>query len=328
MATTPKGTANLEPPPRRPVPALQCYLAYGSALLAGIIAWWWLSSRQLVDDPLWLGLAVTGISTVVIWIFSIANDNSSIYDPYWVIAPPLLALALKGTAGGGLAAAWHARQVVIVACLCLWGARYHIFYAWSGWRTGLVHEDWRYEAMRQAPVPYWLNSLLGMHLFPTALVFFAFAPAALVLGAGPSVQPAFGLWDLLGVVAALSAVTIEFTADRQLRAYRATEDYERGGTLRQGLWKLSRHPNYFGESLFWVSMIPFALGAGVFRGYPVLVLAGPIALAAFFRYSCRLMDVRSLQRRRDYQQVIDELSAMVPWFPKPRQYDRQRSSAQ
>jgi steroid 5-alpha reductase family enzyme len=165
-----------------------------------------------------------------------------------------------------------------------------------------------------------------MHLFPTALVYFAFAPAALVLLSDASSQPVFGLWDLLGMASALSAVTIEFLADRQLRTYRASKDYERGGTLRRGLWK-SRHPNYFGEALFWLSMVPFAVAAGMLRRHPALVLGGPIMMALFFRYSCRLMDVRSLQRRPGYQRVIDEVSAMIPWWPKSRRYDRQSSSA-
>ena len=315
-----------KPAPHRPVPALQCYLAYGFALSIGIFAWWFFQSRQIVENPYWIGLAVSCTCTVVVWVFSIANDNSSIYDPYWVITPPLLALALKASGGGGLLGPWHPRQIIIIACLFVWASRYHIFYAWSGWRAGLVHEDWRYEAMREAPLPYWLNSLLGMHLFPTFLVYFAFSPAALVLLSGPISLPALGAWDLLGLIGALSAVTIELVADRQLRNYRETDEYHRGGALRRGLWKYSRHPNYFGEALFWVSMVPFAVSSGMLSRHFALVLIGPALMALFFRFSCRLMDVRSLHRRPGYQEVIDEVSAMIPWRPKKKQYDVQKES--
>lgn len=279
-------------------------------------SWWLISARGLVEDPFWIGLAVTSVSTVVIWMFSIASDNSSIYDPYWVFAPPLLALALKATSSGGLFAEWNGRQMCIVACLWIWAIRYHVFYPWSGWRTGLVHEDWRYEAMRSAPVPYWLNSLFAMHLFPTALVYFAFAPAALVLTTDASSQPPFGVWDVVGLIGALSGVAIELFADEQLRKYRDTADYEEGGTIRRGLWRYSRHPNYFGEVLFWLSMIPFAISARLLHAQPALVISGPIAMALFFRFSCWLMDVRSLERRPSYREVIEEVSAMVPWPPK------------
>jgi steroid 5-alpha reductase family enzyme len=304
--------------PVRPVSALQCWLAYAAALAAGALAWRLLQGMQLFASPLWIGLAVTCLCTVVIWVFSIANGNSSIYDPYWVIAPPFLALALKASTDGGFLGPWTARQLVIVACLIFWACRYHLFYAWTGWRTGLAHEDWRYEKMRTAALPYWLNSLLGMHLFPTLLVYFAFAPAALVLLSPAGSQPAFGLWDALASAGAIIAVTIELAADVQMRDYRATKEYARGGTMRVGLWKHSRHPNYFGEALFWVSMVPLAAGAGLLGSHPVLVLTGPVLMAAFFRYSCTLMDARSLERRPGYRQVMAEVNAMVPWRPRPR----------
>lgn len=311
-----KSKLDLPSAPNRPVPPSQCYLAYAAAFLVGAVAWWLLQSRSVIEDPFWIAFEVTCVSTVVIWIFSIANDNSSIYDPYWVIAPPLLALGLKATGGGGLLGDWSARQICVVACLWIWAIRYHTMYSWAGWRTGLVHEDWRYEQMRSAPLPYWLNSLIGMHLFPTVLVYFALAPAALVLITDPAMQPPFGFWDVLGVTGALSAVAIEFFADEQLRKYRANDEYAQGGALRTGLWKYSRHPNYFGEVLFWLSMIPFAVAGGVISEHPALVLIGPVMMAIFFRFSCWLMDVRSLGRRPEYQRVIAEVSAMVPWWPK------------
>ena len=67
-----------------------------------------------------------------------------------------------------------------------------------------------------------------------------------------------------------------------------------------------------------LSMIPFAIPGGYLESHPALVLAGPIAMALFFRFSCWLMDVRSLERRPEYQRVVDEVSAMIPWFPKAR----------
>ncbi len=306
---------NLLKAPTRPVPALQCYLAYISALVAGAAAWVLFNRAGIFADPYWLGLAVTCIATITIWIFSIANGNSSIYDPYWVIAPPILALAFKAN-GSGLFASRHPRQIIIFACLLIWACRYHFFYAWSGWRTGLVHEDWRYEQMRNAKVPYWLNSLIGMHLFPTILVFFAFAPAAFILSSSPADPATIGIWDIIGTIGALGAVTIELIADLQLKAYRRSEEYKQGGTFRQGLWKYSRHPNYFGEALFWVSMVPFAAAAGFLVTKPLLMLTGPVLMAGFFRFSCRLTDLRSLDRRPGYDEVMEEVSAMIPLPPK------------
>ena len=304
--------------PYRPVSVIQCYLAYISALLIAPIAWWYF--QKVIENQLWVGFVVTCASTFVIWIYSVINNNSSIYDPYWVIAPPILASVLLFVSDG-----WDLRKIIIVGLFWVWGFRYHIFYSWSGWRTGLAHEDWRYENMRSAPIPYWLNSLLGMHLFPTILVYFAFIPAALVLLEKTNTQPFLGVWDLVGISAALLAISIEYVSDRQLGKYRETEEYKKGGTLRQGLWSYSRHPNYFGEVLFWLSMIPFTVSSGIiFTQNLVLVLTGPLLMGVFFRFSSWLTDIRSLERRPGYKAVMNEVSAMIPWMPKKCRIEKRR----
>ena len=166
------------------------------------------------------------------------------------------------------------------------------------------------------PAPYWLNSLLGMHLFPTFLVYSAFLPAAFVLDVAGVMQPSFGLLDVLGIAGMASAVVIELVSDNQLARYRSTEGYRQGGTLRKGLWKYSRHPNYFGEVLFWLSLVPIAAAAGQLAARPVLVVSGPVLMAVFFRFSCWLMDKRSMDNRPGYQSVVNEVSALIPWWPK------------
>lgn len=304
--------------PTRPVSVIQCYLAYGTALVTGLLSFLILTHYQVFEDPILTGMAVTSVATLVIWIFSIIHNNSSIYDPYWVVAPPFLAILFKALGEDGLTGAWSSRQVLIFLCICLWASRYHIFYKWTGWRTGLIHEDWRYELMRKAPIPYWLNSLFGMHLFPTFLVYLAFTPAALVISGNTLSQASTGIWDILGLAGALLAVIIQLTADEQLRKFRLSDEYKKGKSCRTGLWKYSRHPNYFGEVLFWISMIFFATAAGLIRESPFLVLFGPILMAIFFRFSSYLMDIRSLKFRHDYRQLMNEVSPMFPWWPKTR----------
>jgi steroid 5-alpha reductase family enzyme len=292
-----------------------CYAAYVSALTIGILTWWLFERYDLVSNRFYTALIVNCITTTVIWVYSIINTNSSIYDPYWVIAPPLLALGIIFSSGGFTSSHWSFRHIIIFTCLVIWSTRYHIFYKWTGWRTGLIHEDWRYEKMRDFPVPYWLNSFFGMHLFPTILVYFAFAPGILALMIPEGEQNSFSVFDGLGIVIALAAILILFFADRQLQRYRETDEYKKGGIFRSGLWKYSRHPNYFGEVLFWVAMMFFGISAGLHNEYPVLVFVGPLAMAIFFRFSSWLMDVRSIERRPSYKRVMKEVSAMIPWFP-------------
>ena len=308
--------SRLPKPPVRKVSALQCYLAYISAILVGYLTWLFLPEFYPRLDSFWTVLVVTCISTITIWVYSIINNNSSIYDPYWVIAPPFLALLLIASGDGGLLEGWSGRKMIIFGLLLFWAFRYHIFYRWTGWRTGLVHEDWRYEDMRKAPLPYWLNSLIGMHLFPTLLVYFAFAPAAMVFLSDPNQQRAIIGWDKVGIVMAIAAVMIQFFSDRQLHRFRTTEAYRQGKTCDSGLWKFSRHPNYFGEVLFWLAMIAFTVETGIFAQHPWLVLTGPIAMAVFFRISAGMMDKRSMKRRTDYADYQRKTSALIPWWPK------------
>lgn len=293
----------------RNVSAIQCYLAYISALSAAIISWFVLA--PYIDNLLLRGLIVTSAATMIIWIFSIANGNSSIYDPYWVIAPPFLALAFLFSNTGVTN-----QKILMVLLFWIWSLRYHIFYSWTGWRTGLTKEDWRYEDMRRFPLPYWLNSLLGMHLFPTLLVYTAFLPAAMILSDPKPEISTLGPWDVLATVLALTAILLEYYADKQLSRYRKSPEYKKGGTFRKGLWRFSRHPNYFGEVLFWLSFIAFSHSKGNLISNPVLTLTGPLLMAAFFRFSAWLTDKRSLERRPGYQKLIDEVSALVPWIPK------------
>jgi len=90
-----------------------------------------------------------------------------------------------------------------------------------------------------------------------------------------------------------------------------------GETLRAGLWRYSRHPNYLGEIMIWWSLFLFGLAAD--PDWLLWGLIGPVAMTAMFLgVSIPLIEKRSLERREGYQQVIDETSMLIPWFPKRR----------
>ena len=211
---------------------------------------------------------------------------------------------------------WHGRQLLVLLSLLFWSCRYHVFYEWSGWWNGLKEEDWRYENMRSMPIPYWFNSLINMHMFPTVLVYFAFAPAALVLCRSVQRQPELSIFDGIAFLLSITAVVLQYFADQQLRKFRSSAAYKAGKSFQSGLWKYSRHPNYFGETLFWISMVPYSIGSSDFHTKRSLCVVGPSIMFMFFRFSSTLMDARSLKHRPGYKKVIHETSCMVPWWPK------------
>ncbi len=189
-------------------------------------------------------------ATIVVFIFSVITNNSSIYDPYWSIAPvPIALFWLSQPASNGFASPRH---VLVFVLLCLWAIRLTTNWA-TQWR-GLEHEDWRYVDIRkQAGSFYWPASLLGIHLMPTVLVFLG----SLALWPTLSDRSTQLTWlDGAAALVTLGAVIIEGTADVQMRRFRRKSAAAQQ-VIPPGLWSATRHPNYFGEVLFWWGLYLF-----------------------------------------------------------------------
>lgn len=314
----------------RPCHYFDCWIAYLSAFSGAIAPLYFVPA--VMERPIFeRGLVATCCATVVIWIVSNANDNSSIYDPYWALAPPVLALWFKSETGGLelTGEAWHPRQLMVLGLVWIWALRFHIMVPWEGWWKGLTHEDWRYHDIRVSfqrnELMYWMFSLTSLHLTPTLLVYFAFAPAAMVLTTPKFAQPDLCAYDAVGLVVVLGAILLEAWADESLRIFRAVHARSvpptEGKICRKGPWRYSRHPNYFGECLFWLGFLFFSVAMAVDEvkesamptTNPLWLPAGPIVMYIFFRFaSLPLMDKRSLARRPGYDAVMRTTPAMAP----------------
>jgi steroid 5-alpha reductase family enzyme len=244
-------------------------------------------------------------ATLAIFAASAAVDNSSVYDPYWSVAPPILAVfvaTLPGAAG-----APFARQALVIALVTIWGAR--LTYNWARGFGGLGHEDWRYvDLRRKTGRAYWLVSLFGLHLMPTVLVFLGCLP----LWAALWKPRPLGILDAVAAIVTLGAIVVEAVADEQLRAFR--RERREGEILARGLWAYSRHPNYFGEIGFWWGIFLFGLAAdpGAIR-----LGVGALAITALFVFaSIPMLDRRSVERRPAYADHMKRVSRLVPWFPR------------
>jgi steroid 5-alpha reductase family enzyme len=275
-------------------------LALAAAIGAGFLAesWGW--------QDLWMILAsATTAGTLVIFVFSFVFKNSSFYDPYWSLMPLYAAVWLfifHGEAG------LTERQMVLLVPIILYGARL-TFNWWRGW-TGLHHEDWRYEDLQeQHGKNYWLVSFSGIHFFPTALTFLGSVPMIVIMA-----NPApLGALDVVGGLLILLGVILEGTADNQLRSFRlSNSDPER--ILDTGLWKYSRHPNYFGEMLVWwgIAIMGFASMPDSIWNW-----VGTAAISSLFIFiSVPMIDDRMLAKRPAYAERKKKVSALVPMPPK------------
>ena len=118
-----------------------------------------------LEDPFWLAAIGDVVATLVIFRFSVANDNSSLYDPYWSLAPPVL-FAYWALDGGAV----PTRALIVAGLVAFWAARLTGNFL-RGFHE-LSHEDWRYVDLReQHGKRYWLVSFVGVHFFPTVLTF-------------------------------------------------------------------------------------------------------------------------------------------------------------
>jgi steroid 5-alpha reductase family enzyme len=285
----------------KPYDRLVMTFAYVAALLAATYV-----GRTVYDlHPLIVAGAADLAATIVIFTFSVAYDNSSFYDPYWSVVPPCLGVYWALGAPGD---ASTARQTLVLLLVFAWGIRLTANWV-RGWR-GLTHEDWRYVQMRgQTGRAYWLVSFLGLHLAPTVVVFVGCLPVFLALARGSA--PLSWL-DLLAAGVTATAIAIETLADLQLHRFRARATP--GSTLTTGLWTYSRHPNYFGEALFWWGVCLFGVAAGHASWW---VATGALTITAMLLFvSIPLIDERMRASRPAYTERLARVSALVPWFPR------------
>lgn len=260
------------------------------------------------------------VSMIVVFAGSVFMNNSSMFDPWWSVAPPLLALFyLVGSAGAGQMADDFTpllaqeenifRIILIFILLVIYGIRL----TWNflrGW-SGLSHEDWRYADFRRNTGRwYWLVSFAGIHFFPSLMVFAG--SLSLWVSVSMPVMP-FGWLDILAGIVTSGAILLEAVADQQLRRH-VRSGADPGKTMSKGLWAWSRHPNYLGEILFWWGLFLFALAANPSEWR---VIAGPVVITLMFLFiSIPLIENRMMKRRTDYGEYRKNVSMLWPMPPR------------
>lgn len=252
---------------------------------------------------LWLDTLIADIlATLVVFAFSRAYRNSSFYDAYWSVIPPLLLFYWWSQGDGDPVRTWLITVLVVV-----WAVR--LTANWVYAFPGLHHEDWRYPMFRERAGRFeFVADLVAIHLIPTLQVFLGMVPVYVAV-----TTPGGGLaWlTVIAFLVGMAAVTLEGVADVQMHRFVASA--RPGDVMDRGLWSWSRHPNYFGEFGFWFALALFGLAAAPQAWW---LFAGAAAmLAMFLGASIPMMETRSLQRRPGYQAVIDRVSRFVPRPP-------------
>ncbi|NJD17947.1 MAG: DUF1295 domain-containing protein [Gemmatimonadetes bacterium] len=248
-----------------------------------------------------VGLAAALSAFTLLWAVSVRLRDASIADPFW--GPGFLLVGLAYLAAHGNSTP---RGFIAVALVAAWAARlgFHLL------RRNRSHgEDPRYAAMRAGHgARFWWVSLGTVFWLQAALLWIVSLPVlAAVVGSAP-----LGAWDAAGVAVFLAGFLTEAVADAQLARFR-DDPANRGTVLDRGLWRYSRHPNYFGDALLWWGVYFLAVGAGA----PWTVVGPALMTLLLVKVSGVALLERSLvQTRPGYAEYVRRTSAFVPWFPR------------
>ena len=250
------------------------------------------------------GLAVLLILFGGLWIASLPIRDASLVDRFWGVAFVVLAAWYTGVVGPVSGAG-----PILLACVSIWGARLSLHITRRNWERD---EDYRYRAMRERHgARFGVVSLFTVFLLQALLVWVIGMP--LYAGLAGS-RPRGGAVFLLGLGVALWVIgfLFETVGDAQLARHRA-DPARRGRVLDTGLWRYTRHPNYFGDAMVWWGLWLIAASAGgwwtVFS--PVLMTVLLLRVSGVTLLERRLADTRP-----GYGEYMARTRAFLPGRPR------------
>ncbi len=250
------------------------------------------------------GLALIAALALLTWIASLARRDASLVDRMWslMIAGPTLVYALRLPGSGP-------RGTAVLVLVVAWGVRLAAYITWRNWGHG---EDRRYRQIRARNQPnFAFKSLYLIFALQMVLAWIVSAPTLAALAGGR----AFGALDALGVAVALAGFLFEAIGDAQMAAFKG-DPAHRGQVMDRGLWRYTRHPNYFGEACFWWGVWLLALGAG---GAAAIwtVLSPLLVTVLLLKVSGVALLERDIgERRPAYRDYMARTNAFIPGPPR------------
>jgi steroid 5-alpha reductase family enzyme len=243
--------------------------------------------------------ALIAIAVVVTatWVLGTAKRDVSIVDSVWSLL--FLVAAVVYVQRSEVAAT---RDTWMLALVTLWALRLAIYLTWRNWGEP---EDHRYVKIRAHNEPnFALKSLLIVFWLQGVLAWIVSLP---LLAAANSTAP-LSVLDYLGATVVLFGIVFESIADQQLASFKANPD-NHGKVMDHGLWRYTRHPNYFGEFVVWWGFYLMAVAAGGWWSLP-----GPLLMSVLLMKvsGVTMLEKDIGQRRPAYQEYIARTNTFFP----------------
>jgi steroid 5-alpha reductase family enzyme len=251
-----------------------------------------------------VGLAAVIVYMTVLWLASLALRNASIVDIFWGLGFVLVTLVYLVVGDG-----WSGRQALVLGLVSAWGLRLSGYILWRNHGKG---EDFRYRRMRDhAGASFWWRSYLQVFVLQGLLLWVISAP---LLASQHNAEPDhLAVTDVLGALVWAVGFFFEAVGDWQLARFKS-DPANKGKVMRYGLWRYTRHPNYFGDATLWWGY--FIIAAGTTDGW-VTAFGPAIMTVLLMRVSGVALLERTLKREKpEYADYIARTSACVPWLPK------------
>jgi len=256
--------------------------------------------------PLALFLLTVGIAVAAktgAWVLQLRTRNAGLVDPIWAFTLGFIAVvyAVAGSAPPAV-------RIAVGVMGASWGLRLGL-HLWL--RNAGKPEDFRYAQYRAQwgaaadRNMFWFFQF--QNVFTLALSASAFMPAVFRAATPPAAN------FVLAALLLGAAVVGEGIADRQMERFRANPA-NKGRVCRDGLWRYSRHPNYFFECVHWLAYVPLAAGAP----WGWAALAAPLVMAVLLTKlsGVPLLEADLVKRKPEYADYIRTTNALVPWPPK------------
>lgn len=240
----------------------------------------------------------------LLWVWSVFIKNVSIIDIFWglgyVIVNSLYFFSSE---------VYNQRKIVLLILVALWGLRLTVY---LGWRNYGKQEDYRYQEFRKkfGPERYWWFSYFQVFLLQGTLIMIISLP---FLGIhGDNNVNALNLLDYIAIVFWLIGFLFETIGDYQLAKFKSNPN-NKGNVLNSGLWRYTRHPNYFGDATVWFAYALFSIAAGSYW-----FIIGPIIMVfLIIKVSgVALLEDTLKDTKPKYKEYIQKTNSFFPWFPK------------
>ncbi len=249
--------------------------------------------------------AATAIAVLMLgtWVLSLVWRDASIVDPVWPLGFVIVAWVARAVADGN-----DARQWLLVAMTTIWGLRLSGYLAW---RKHGAPEDPRYQAMRRhwgARFP-WV-SLFTVFVLQGILMFAVSLPVQL---GQVRVEPGIGVLAVIGTLLWAVGLGFESIGDAQLARFKA-DPANAGQVMDRGLWRYTRHPNYFGDACVWwgIALVAAETGLGAIGLVGALIMNVLLVRVS----GVPLLERSLVKRRPGYAEYVERTSSFIPRPPR------------